>query len=201
MSKLLPEESVRNPQAEEPWKRREGDRMLDMHFEGVDIVRLAAKIGRNPYAIKKKLDEYVYNERNRIVDYQPKQRISRKGKRLTDAERKLIRSCIKQGIDLEHAARVLMRDLSEISTKDQEQVVKNKEVAASLDLVLAYRYIYHQYKFKLISNKAYDNMKAEEMEYGGGVLALSTKECPDYVKSLALYLVGKHEWTHGKIKQ
>jgi len=200
MSKLLPEDSVRNKQAEEIWTKKEVDRLLDMFFEGADIVRIAAKLGRNPYAIKKKLDEYVYNERNRIVNYQPRQRISRKGKRLTGPERKLIRSCLKQGIDLEHAARVLMRDLSEISTKDQEQVVRNKQIAPTLDLVMAYRYIYHNYKFKLVSNKTYNDMKAEEEEYGGGSKVLSSPE-PPYIKTLALYLTEKYEWEkNGKIK-
>jgi hypothetical protein len=198
VSKLLPEESVRNPKAGEIWKRSEVDKMLTHYYdEEMSIVRIAVKHGRDPYAIEKKLDEYVYNERNRLVNYRPLNRLSRIGKPLNKREKKLIRTCIKQGINLEHAARMLMRKVSEVSTEDIKHVLEGKHVAATLDLVMAYRHIYHNYKFKIISNDTYDDLKGEEEEFGGGARALASKECPPYIKTLALYLVEKYEWEHG----
>ena len=74
--------------------------------------------------------------------------------------------------------------------------------APSLDLVMAHRYIYHVYKTPIISNKAYDDLFKEEVEYGGGSRALGlTKDGfwgPKRIKTLALYLVERYEDEHGK---
>jgi len=79
-----------------------------------------------------------------------------------------------------------------------------KEVAPTCDILLAHRYLYWCAKSPIISDKAYDDAKAEEIEYGGAGDLLKhpafKKVCdyPDHIRSLALYMLFKFQLTEGK---
>lgn len=195
---------VRNKSADEPWKKSETAKMLDSYLAGARPERIAQELGRNPKAVKRRLEQFTYNEFDRAVRYEPFRRASRSRMRLTENERLIIKAHRERNVPIEATAKVLARDANEIDPnreKDAAQVTQRKEVAASLDLVLAYRYIYFTYKKKIISNKTYDDLKAEEIEFGNGSYILGDpKRAPGYIKSLALYLVGKHEEQNGKTK-
>jgi len=198
---LFPDKEVRNKEADEPWKKSETDRMLDQYLAGAQPNRIAQMLGRNPKAIKRRLEQFAYNERDRAVKYKPFRRVSRKGQRLTENEKEWIRTFKERGISPKVLAKVLARDVSEINpdTKSPARINDGKQVAPTLDLVLAYRYAYHIYKIRIISDKEYDTLKEEEIEYGAGLKALGTSrgDIPQYIKSLALYLVKKYSKKDG----
>lgn len=196
---LLRDEALVNAAAKEVWKRREVDRLLEMYLEGADLGRIAFKLQRNRKAIVRKVQEYIYNERNRVTNYQPRQRTSRKGRRLTQNEKQIIRECRKKGVPYERIAAVLCRPTNEIKTETPVEKAKAQSdtpFAPTLDLVLAHRYIYHIYHTPVISDEAYDALKAEEEEFGTKPQALANepRKCPHYIKTLAVYLCEKAEW-------
>jgi len=196
---LFSDDQLTNAAAKEVWKRREVDRLLDFYLSGADLGRIAASLQRNRKAIVRKLQEYIYNERERVTNYQPRQRTSRAGKRLTQNERQIISECRKKKVPDRCIAAVLSRPESDLSIDTPMKKVEAKNAApfaASLDLVLAYRYIYHVYKKQIISDVTYDALKAEEEEYGAqnGALANEPRHCPTYIKTLALYLVERRKF-------
>lgn len=203
---LLPKEEITNPGAGEKWDRRERDKALNEYCEGAHPKRLGVKYKGAPKSfVNSILNKLKYNDKKKGKEDQPGRaeryrptsaRMSRKGrKNLSPNERDIIRCHEEIGLDPEVTARILMRDVHEIAPdiEGRVQVAENKRLAVTLDLVLAYRYIYHVYDEKLISNKTYDDMKAEEIEYGGGAKALAggPRDCPSYIKTLAVYLSEK----------
>ncbi len=192
---LFSNDELKNELADEPWKKSQTDKMLDLYLAGAHPIRIAQELGRNPKAVKRRLEQFTYNEKDRAVRYEPFRRVSRKGKKLTQNERVMIQSFQERKLPMAALARVLMRDLHEIDpdTKGQRKVANDRQIAPTLDLVLAHRYIYHIWKTPIISDKTYDDLKAEEIEYGTGAKALagSPRDCPRHIKSLALYLVDK----------
>lgn len=196
---LFSESEFTNAAAKDVWKRSEVDRLLDFYLSGADLGRIAASLQRNRKAIVRKLQEYIYNERERVTNYQPRQRTSRAGKRLTQNELQILAECRKKKVPDEKIAAVLSRPIADIWTQGPLEKVKAKSAApfaASLDLILAYRYAYHIYNKKLISDETYDALKAEEEEYGPqtGALANEPRHCPTYIKTLALYLVERRKF-------
>ena len=197
---LLAEEGLRNPAANEVWKRSEVDTLLDLYFSGTDPGRIAVMLKRNRKAIIRKLQEYIYNERNRASDYRPRQRQSRKGKRITWNEQQVIAECRKKGVSWSQIALVLQRGVDEIRNDEGVETAKAlhrelKRAAVSLDMLLAYHYLYHVKKLTILSNKAYDDLKAEEIEYGCGSLLLGAFKVEDrvggyprHIRALAAYL-------------
>ena len=190
---LLPDSQIKNRSAQEIWMKREVDRLLDWYLEGADLGRIAARLSRNRKAVVRKLQEYIYNERDRVINYDPRCRQSRRGRRITPNEKQIIAECRKKGVEWKHIARVLMREVKEISLETDVQKAKARTltcVAPSLDFVLACRYAFHIYKEALISDETYDDLKQEEIEYGGaaGAFAGDPHDCPTRIKTLTIYL-------------
>ena len=102
-----------------------------------------------------------------------------------------------KGMPIEVTARLLMRDVSEINDdwKKVAQIKASKVFAPTLDFILALRYVYHVYHQSIVSDKTYDDLVAEEIEFGGGEKVLKDmkepQDCPPRIKSLAFYLCDK----------
>lgn len=196
MKTLFPEDDVKNPLIDQPWMKSETDKMLDMYFNGTHPQRIAAALGRNPKAVKRRIEKFTYNECDRAVKYEPFRRLSRRGKRLTENEKLMIQVFRNKRFPMEALARVLCRELKEIHSDLEGQITRQrfKEIAPRIDLLLAYRYQYWVSKTPLIADSLYDEMKQEEMEFGGGADILSlpasdrVTDYPPYIRSLALYL-------------
>lgn len=210
MSGLFPEKEIANTAANEVWKRREVDKLLDCYLTGMDLGRLAATLSRNRKAVVRKLQEYIYNERDRVLNYQPRLRASRAGKRLTYNERQIIKECRARDVPDECIARVLARTAEELG-KDaeqkkvacQQQLIQEAStqvqgskngLPATLDLIWAHRYLYFELKRPVIADSTYDDLVHTEIEFGGGRAAFerikAEKVCPDRIRCLALYLSG-----------
>ncbi len=74
-----------------------------------------------------------------------------------------------------------------------------KDLISDVDILLAHRYLYWCAKRPIISDRAYDVLKRELMEYGGGYKKL-TRPASDratgyraHIRSLAFYLLYKFE--------
>lgn len=202
MSGLLPDDEIKNANNDLPWKKGERDRLLDIYLaggNGASPGALAREFNRNKKSIERRLEDYTYNYEHRAEDYEPVQRISRIGKRFTENEQLIIRSHRKKGVAVEHTARLLARSVRELTVGDTKagaaKVKQDKVFAPTLDLILALRYAFFVYQRKLVPDSVYDDLVAEEKEYGGGAPALQSlgdpKVCPRRIKTLALYLTEK----------
>jgi hypothetical protein len=198
---LFPEEVVRNQNANDVWKRSEVDKLLNLYLSGVPPKRVAQELNRNPKAIVRKLQEYNNNERERVTNYKPVNRYSRKGKRLTENETALIKSHSERGIPIEKTAAVLQRDPSEIgnkSTSDPQTAELRQVTGTGVDLIMAYRYLYYVQSISLLSDKAYDDLEKEELEFGAGSEILkkpgsdNPEDYPPHIRALALYIGFKY---------
>lgn len=202
---LLPEDQIHNEGAGEVWKRSEVDKALDEYFAGAHPKELGIKYKKAPKAFRNSIlyklrENYKKKGKEdkpgRAERYEPFRRVSRKGMRFTPNEQDIIQRHRELKVDPKVTARILMRDVEEFSpdTEGQNQVNGVKQIVPTLDLVLAYRYSYHVYDKKLISDKTYDDLKAEEIEFGTGSeeLGRRPKDCPHYIKTLALYLTEKY---------
>lgn len=200
MSGFLPSESLRNKAASEPWMKSDTDKMLDLYFAGAHPNRIAQELERNPKAIKRYLEQFTYNERYRAAKYEPFRRISRQGKRFTENESLIWKAHQERKIPLSITARLLQRNVSEIDgngLKGQIVVARQKQIAPTLDIIWAHRYMYFVWEQPILSDDTYDTLVQEEIEYGGGEKAFATIKnhagWPEYICSLALYLSVKHE--------
>jgi len=194
---LIPEEEVKNPNNDAPWEKSELDRMLDLFFAGCHPKRLAVMFGRNPKAIRRQLEMFAYNTLDYATRYQPVRRISRKGKKFSPNEMRIIRCHAERGIPVEVTARLLMRDPSEIQPPKRYKPT-NPEITLvpTMDLIWALRYAFFHYNTRVISDEEYDLMVKEEIEFGGKEVEFETLKnsvVPDRIKSLAIYLVLKME--------
>jgi len=196
MTGLIPQEKIQVGETPLPWKKSETDRMLDLYFGGAHPIRIAVLLHRSPKSVKMRLEKFTYDEESKASSYVPVKRISRSG-RITENERVMIQSHQKNNVPVEVTARVLMRDVADIdpSPKKVLPVKSMKVVAPTLDLVRALRYVFHVYKKSLVTDKMYDSMVEEELEYGGGAAAIAAPvtPCPQRIKSLAAYLCEKYE--------
>lgn len=202
---LFSDKEIKNNEgAREPWKKSERDKALDEYFVGANPKQLGIKFKGAPKAFQNSiLNKLKYNYKKpgqedlpgRAERYEPFRRTSRQGKRFTPNEVDLIRAHQELKLDPEITAKILVRDVTEIDHSGKNKVNDARQLAPTLDLVLAYRYIYHVYKKKIVPNKTYDDLKEEEIEYGSGskALAKESRDCPTYIKPLAMYLLEKHE--------
>lgn len=205
-SSLFPDDSFKNENADQPWLKVETDQMLDLYFAGSAIPRLAQVMKRNPKAVRRRIEQFTYNERDRAEKYEPRKRISRKGKRITESEQLIIKEHFERGVSIEATARVLQRDPNEIRRDlDAEQRHhKNAEatgedkIGGNVDLILAYRFAYYCKGVSLVSDQAYDLLEKEAIEFGGGAGALATPgsdnpdDYPPRIRALAMYLIFKY---------
>lgn len=202
MSGFFDDSEVRNKAADQPWMKSETDRMLDLYFSGAHPDRVAQELGRNPKAVKRRLEQFTYNERGWAERYDPFRRISRKGKKLTQNETVLLKAHQERGVNIKDTARLMARTASELNAEPSLEVAKSKcsvaAVASTLDLIWAHRWLFFLRKTPIISDEAYDALVAEEIEYGGGSKAFERIKNwkgfgPGYIRDLALYLHGKWE--------
>ncbi len=211
-STLFDEAAVSNPNANEIWKRREVDRLLELYLAGMTPAHIAVKMGRNPKAVTRKLQEYIYNERDRVVNYQPRRRTSRIKSRMTKNELQIIQECRKKNVAAEHIARVLQREEVEIDGGASRSAARfdfesMRKLATGVDLVMAYRYLYYVRGISIMSDKDYDDIEKEEIEFGNGGKILtqlvgsdSEEDYPHHIRALALYLAFKYVRHGEKVK-
>lgn len=201
MPGLFPEDKIRNPIADEPWKKSETDKMLDLYLAGCPPTRIAQVLGRNPKAVKRRLEQFGNNERDYAIRYEPFRRISRKGKRMTQNELSWLHYYRERQIPLRYLAKVLQREVREfgLDQEDLSHKVDMKRVATGVDLVLAYRYLYYVQGISILSDQAYDDIEKEEMEFGAGGEILKEKvgsdrveDYPPHIRALGLYLAFKY---------
>lgn len=201
MKPLFSEKEVKNKSADVPWKRSETDKMLDLYFGGTPVKRIARHLKRNPKAVERKIEKFRHNDFNAATRYRPFRRVSRKGKRLTKPELELVRIYTQSHFPMELAARILQRDKQELTFSRQYErswVAEMKDVGVSLDLIMAYRYLYYVKNKPILSDQAYDELEAEEIEYGEGAKFLQmpgsdrAEDYPDHIRALALYLLFKY---------
>lgn len=201
---LLDESTLRNAAANDVWKRKEVDLLLELYLVGTEMVRIAATLQRNRKAIVRKLQEYIYNERDRVTNYQPIHRTSRTGKRITPNEQQIIKECRKKRVPWEKIALLLCRKVTDIDADNRKVIEPHliasmKQAATGVDLVLAYRYLYYVHARPIVSDYAYDQIEKEEIEYGGGKGVLDkfvgsdrAEDYPPHIRALALYLAFKY---------
>lgn len=174
--------------------------MLDLYFAGTPPPRLAQMLGRNPKAVRRRLEQFTYNEREWVSRYQPRRRLSRQGKKLTENERRIIKAHAERKIAFEETAKLLQRPVSDFH-KDLEGRVRFQEMkkfGPGVDLLFAYRYLYYVKGISMVSDHAYDELEKEEIEFGsqGRALKVVGSDCADdyplHIRALALYLAFKY---------
>lgn len=198
------DEEVATKDTDQPWKKLERDRVLDLYFsggEGAHPKTIARRIGRTPKAVKRLLEQFAYNENERVTRYQPKRRHSRKGKKLTQNEVFLVKANADKGVPVADTARLLQRDISEFyrDYKSKDIHERMKQLGTGVDLCLAYRYCYYVKGISIVSDYYYDQLEAEEAEFGaGGVILRETfggdgeQDYPPHIRALAMYLIFKY---------
>jgi len=176
---------------EEPWTKSKTDNMLDLYLKDRSIEFIAVRLGRSSGQIGRKINKFLRNLDNRATNYEPSQRVSRKGLPMSVNECKLIGLHRIHNVPAKDTARVLARALSDIQPNPKSSLPL-ANMTPSMDILLAMRYIYHVYKTPVITDEDYDGMKKEEIEFGAGAKAFldypDPKQVPDRVKTLALYL-------------
>jgi hypothetical protein len=200
MKTLIPDSIIKNQRADDPWKKKETDKMLDLYLAGGHPKEIAYKLQRNPKAIKRRLEQFTYNERDRTRKYEPRRRISRKGMRWTENEKLIKQECLVRGVPVSDIARVLQRNANEVMPdyKGEIQVNSFMDIAPRNDLLLAHRYLYWVAKKPIISNQAYDAAKKEELEFGACSELLKPAsghavDYPAHIRYLAFYMLYRKE--------
>jgi ribosomal protein S24E len=203
-SGFFSDKEVKNKAADTPWKKSERDHVLDVYFaggEGANPDVIARKIGRNPKAVKRLLEMFVYDERERATLYEPKKRINRKGLGITKNEQALIDAHKERKVDPKITAKVLCRSVAEVTGKIDADLRKSKEQRrvfdSGLDLIWAHRYLYFVLQKPILDDQSYNALVIEEVEYGGKLREFeqikAATEWPDYIRSLAWYLYDKEK--------
>lgn len=169
------------------------DRALDRIFNGERLSDAASKLKIAVEALTARFRRVVLKQPERYLPYR---RLSRRKQKFTKQEKKVIEIHRKRGIPTEHTARVLQREPREIRPDYKGQITTDRfrQVAPRVDVLLAYRFLFYCSRVRLISDQAYDEAKAEEMEYGGGMDVLSKPasgkpvDYPAHIRSLAFYM-------------
>jgi hypothetical protein len=217
---LFQDDLFRSENADKPWMKSDTDRMLDLYFNGADPDRIAYLLKRNPKAVARRLEQFTYNEDERAERYDMFKRDSRRGKRLTENEKVFIAAHVERKVPMEATARVLCRRVEEIrgesitssrnkveDSKGNAKLEHNwlKQVAPTLDMLIAHHYLFWQAKQPVISNKEYDDLRAEEIEYGCGKAAVEAVskfrqvlDYPPYIRYLAFYIQFRYQVASGK---
>lgn len=204
MDELFQADLFKNERTEDPWTRKEDDKVLDLYLAGAHPKNIALTVKRNPKAINRRIEQFRNNERDRALRYEPGVRVSRKGKRFTENETMMIKAWAEAGIPTEKQARILARDEDELTggpkAKEMPKQKALKVLIPAEDLIWAHRYLYFVYETPVISDETYDAMVQEEIEYGTfgpqfeKIKAAGDKaQPPEDIRCLALYLALKKE--------
>lgn len=201
------DEEVRNKASDKPRTKGERDKLLDLYFSGAAPGRLGRLEGRGTKAGEMFIDKYTSNYEDKVRKYEPVERASRIGKRFTPNEFVMIKSLREekpeQGkpVEWKYIARLLQRKKDEVSGQDmmdKSKVGNMKTLATSLDLVLAYRYLYYTKGVSMVTDKVYDELEAEEREFGAGAKWLdkvgsdNPEDYPPHIRALGMYLAFKY---------
>ena len=200
MSGFFDESKVATKHADEPWKKKESDRMLDLYFGGTPPDRVARLLGRTPKSVKRRIELYTYNESGWATKYLPRQRISRMGKKLTQNETVLIKAHQERKVPADATARLLQRAVAEFFRGESAlSRFEAKQLGTGVDLVLAYRYLHYCKGISMVSDYDYDALEKEEMEFGKNGKVLLEKvgsdnpdDYPNHIRALGMYLAFKY---------
>lgn len=200
MKGFFQESQIKNKENDQPWKRSETDRFIELYLAGTPPNRIAVAMERNRKAIHRRVEAYTYNERDLVTRYEPFRRTSRKGKRKTQNEILMLKAWRERKVPAKAQARFLQREVKELGLDNDElrDLVDMKRVGVGVDLVMAYRYLYYVQGISILSDVAYDELEKEEIEFGAHGDLLRTpgsdrnEDYPEHIRALAIYLVFKY---------
>lgn len=173
------------------------DLLLDWFLAGKSPADFATKSNRSVESIKASIRAILTNEKNTANLYRPVwgNRKSRAALPMNERDKKAMADLKAAGVSPVVIARILSRTVEQVGGQkiDSKRLLVPSPITG--DFVLAFRYSFHVYKLCLISDKSYDEMVAEEKEFGTVSMWLGKdpRECPPRIKTLALYLVELYE--------
>jgi hypothetical protein len=139
-----------------------------------------------------------------MLRYHPVKRKDRRGKPITENERRVIQWTGEYGIPASAVARFLQRDVSELGSGPSPRFRRMREASFGVDLIFAYRFLYYVKGISILSDKAYDELERKEIKTGDGGDLLETSvgsdvadDYPPHVRALASYLIFKYSSRDG----
>lgn len=184
--------------AKDKWTLKERDAFMEMVLDGFPASVIAADLGRTEEFIKGRFKPTFYPRQPYVAFGRRKSRV---GMKMTQLELQIAHKHHEMGYPVAHTARMLARRPSEICPDYYGRITFNqmKCLAPVSDMILAHHYLYHANKSPIITDQAYDEAKAEEIEFGGGgpmlhALAKTSGKVTDYpphIRSLAYYMLHK----------
>lgn len=228
---ILPNEVMKPKNLNKPWDPVRMDQMIDALLAEEYLPNIASQAGVTPKAVARQKEHVLlYNELCRkSLEYVPIKRKSRQGLRHTKMEKRLIKAHLERKIPIEVTAKILQRSPAECKLewkpsippqrfgkysagedkRAQKKNLKNschilgiaQDLVSGTDVLLAHRYLYYCLKRPIITNRVYNEAKAEEMEFGIEVDKLEqdasdrVKDYPEPIRALAQYMLYRHELT------
>lgn len=179
------------------WTPKETDLFMDAVLDGKTPEEIAEEFRRTVPEIGAQFNAAFYPP----IPYHPYgRRKARTGMKMTAIELKIIKKHHDNGIPVAHTARMLQRKPGEIAPDYYGKITFNQMrcLAPVSDQLVAHHYLHHISKTPIISDQAYDEMKEEEIEFGGGgpflkeIAKARTVACyPPHIRSLAFYMLYK----------
>jgi len=187
------------------WTKQKTDLFMDLVLEGYPPTRISEQLKVPVPEVKAHYKRAFFPKE----PYAPASiRKSRAGKQLTKLEKEIIRLHHEIGIPVAFTARILARNPGDIVPDYDGKITFDvmKNFSPATDQLIAHHYLYHVSKTPVISDQAYDDAKAEEIEFGGGggwlkILSESRREAvsyPPHIRSLAFYMLYKKMEAEGK---
>lgn len=171
---------------------------MDLVLDGFAPPAIAAEMGYSEEFIKAQFRPTFYPSKPYIPWGRRKVRTGRK---MTKLELDIIKRHHEMGYPTAHTAKMLQRKPGEICPDYYGKITFNqmKCLAPVSDQLLAHHYLYHVSKTPIITDQAYEDAKAEEIEFGGGgpflhAISETQKRVGDYpphIRSLAYYMLYK----------
>lgn len=175
----------------------ETDLLLDWFLDGKSPQDFAAKSGMPVESVKAAIRRILTNEKNAAHCYRPqhKGRKDRSALPMNERDKRAMADLKAAGMPPVVIARVLSRAITQVGGKHTTKEEQGKAPkVSSADYLLALRYAFHIYKFRLVSDKEYDGLMEEEKEFGAVnfLKETSPKAVSRRIKTLALYLSEKY---------
>jgi hypothetical protein len=181
------------------WNGSNTDELMDMALAGFSPEEIGNRFSISEKEVWSRFKEGFYNRR-----YRPSgPRTWRGGMKLGPLEKKLLKRYQRKGYDVSVVGQILQRKPWEIDPdfEGQKKIIRMKELAPAVDLLMAIHYLFHQTKTAIVTDEAYDLKKKEEIEFGadGNTLLefLDRKprhvtDYPPHIRALADYLHFKY---------
>jgi hypothetical protein len=180
------------------WTLSERDAFMDLVLDGQTSGAIAKELGRDEAFLKAQFRPTFYPQKPYVACSRRKSRV---GMKMTQLELEIVKKHNEMGYPVTHTAKMLARTPGEICPDYYGKITFSQMqcLAPVSDMVLAHHYLYHVSKTPIITDQAYDDAKAEEIEFGGGgpllhALAKTSGKVTDYpphIRSLAFYLLYK----------